>query len=65
MNAPVFLDTRVLNHAMEGRINAVRADKTLHVPVVMTRAAFTSAGVTPYCSSSLFGLRRSSVECLP
>src|SRR2546426_6744155 len=37
MNALVFLDKRVLNHAMEGRINAVRADKKITVPVVMTR----------------------------
>src|SRR4029453_12740172 len=37
MNALVFLYTRVLHHAMEGRINAVRADKQLNVPVVMTR----------------------------
>jgi Phage integrase, N-terminal SAM-like domain len=37
MNALVFLDKRVLNHAMEGRINAVRADKKSNVPVVMTR----------------------------
>ena len=28
---------RVLHHAMEGRINAVRADKKINVPVVMTR----------------------------
>jgi integrase len=39
MNALVCLDTRVLNHAMEGSINAVRADKKINVPVVMTRAA--------------------------
>jgi Phage integrase, N-terminal SAM-like domain len=37
MNALVFLYKRVLNHAMEGRINAVRADKKGNVPVVMTR----------------------------
>jgi integrase len=37
MNALVFLYTRVLNHAMEGNINAVRADKKINVPVVMTR----------------------------
>src|SRR6266487_3425788 len=37
MNARVFLYKRVLNHAMEGRINAMRADKKLTVPVVMTR----------------------------
>jgi integron integrase len=37
MNALVFLYKRVLNHPMEGRINAMRADKRLHAPVVMTR----------------------------
>jgi hypothetical protein len=37
MNALVFLYKRVLNHALEGSINAVRADKKLNVPVVMTR----------------------------
>src|SRR5919109_3385837 len=38
MNALVFLYKRVLHHALEGRINAVRADKKINVPVVMTRA---------------------------
>ena len=37
MNALVFLYKRVLDHAMEGSINAVRADKKINVPVVMTR----------------------------
>lgn len=37
MNALVFLYKRVLNHAMEGSINAVRAEKKINVPVVMTR----------------------------
>jgi integron integrase len=37
MNALVFLYKRVLNHAMDGRINAVRAAKKINVPVVMTR----------------------------
>ena len=37
MNALVFLYKRVLNHTLEGRINAVRADKKINVPVVMTR----------------------------
>jgi site-specific recombinase XerD len=37
MNALVFLYKRVLNHALPGRIRAVRADKKLNVPVVMTR----------------------------
>ena len=37
MNALVFLYKRGLNHALQGRINAVRADKKITVPVVMTR----------------------------
>ncbi len=37
MNALVFLYKRVLNHPMQDRINAVRADKKINVPVVMTR----------------------------
>src|SRR5712692_10536039 len=37
MNALVFLYKRVLNQALEDRINAVRADKKINVPVVMTR----------------------------
>jgi len=37
MPALVCLDTRVLNHAMEGSLKAVRADKPINVPVVMTR----------------------------
>jgi integron integrase len=37
MNALVFRYKRVLNHILEGRINAVRADKKINVPVVMTR----------------------------
>lgn len=37
MNALVFLYKRVLAHALHGSINAVRADKKINVPVVMTR----------------------------
>jgi integron integrase len=37
MNALVFLYRRVLNHSLDGSINAVRADKKINVPVVMTR----------------------------
>ena len=37
MNALVFLYRRVLRQSMEGSINAVRADKKVNVPVVMTR----------------------------
>jgi len=37
MNALVFLYKRVLNHSLQGSINAIRADKKINVPVVMTR----------------------------
>jgi integrase len=37
MNARVFLYKRVLNHALQGCIDAVRADKKVTVPMVMTR----------------------------
>ena len=37
MNAIMFLYKRVLNHPIEGSINAMRADKNINVPVVMTR----------------------------
>jgi hypothetical protein len=33
----VFLYKRVLKHPLEDRINAIRADKKVNVPVVMTR----------------------------
>jgi hypothetical protein len=37
MNALVFLYKRVLNQAMDGSIEAIRADRKVNVPVVMTR----------------------------
>jgi integron integrase len=37
MNALVFLYKRVLTLALQGSINAVRADKKINVPVVITR----------------------------
>jgi site-specific recombinase XerD len=37
MNALVCLYKRVLNHTLEGHIDAVRAAKKINVPVVMTR----------------------------
>jgi hypothetical protein len=37
MHALVWLSKHVLNHALESRINAVRAEKKRNVPVVMTR----------------------------
>jgi integron integrase len=42
MNALVFFYKRVLRQAMEAPINAVRADKKTHVPVVMTREEVAS-----------------------
>ncbi len=37
MHALVFLYTRVLTHAMAGRLKAGRADQKSHIPLVMTR----------------------------
>lgn len=37
MNALVFLYKRVLNQTLDGSINAIRADRKVNVPVVMTR----------------------------
>jgi hypothetical protein len=37
MHALVFLYKRVLNPPLEDRINVIRADKKINVPVVMTR----------------------------
>src|SRR5918992_1505209 len=37
MNALVLLYKRVLKHSLQGSINAVRADRKINVPVVMTR----------------------------
>jgi len=45
MNALVFLYKRVLNRTLEGRINAVRADKKISVPVAMTREE-VAAGIS-------------------
>jgi integron integrase len=60
MNALVFLYTRVLTHALPGNINAVRADKKINVPVVMTReevAAVISLldGTAPLVAKLLYG----------
>ena len=37
MNALMYPDTHALNHALEGRIHAVRTDKKITVPMVLTR----------------------------
>ena len=37
MNALVFLYKRVLDQSMDGSINAIRADRKVNIPVVMTR----------------------------
>jgi hypothetical protein len=46
MKALVCLNTRVLTQAMKGRIHAVRDDKKLNLPVVMTRAAAAAVSQT-------------------
>ena len=38
MNALVFLYKRVLNHPLQGSINAVRADKKINVPSFFVRS---------------------------
>jgi integron integrase len=57
MHALVLLDTRVLNHALEGRIHVVRAAQKRHVPVVMTRAAVISLldGTAQLVANLLYG----------
>jgi site-specific recombinase XerD len=42
MNALVFLYKRVLNHPMDGRIDAMRAKKKINLPAVMTREEVAS-----------------------
>jgi hypothetical protein len=37
MNAPLCLDKRVLQHALAGTINTVRANQQINAPTVMTR----------------------------
>ena len=69
MNALVFLDTRVLTHTLEGRINAVRADKKVNVPVVMTReevAAIISLmdGTAQLVAKLLYGSDLRSMEAV-
>jgi site-specific recombinase XerD len=60
MNALVFLHKRVLNHAMEVRIKAVRAGKKINVPAVMTREAVAAVislrdGTAPLVAICLYG----------
>lgn len=42
MNALVFLYKRALKHPLEGNIDAVRADKKINVPALLTREVVTS-----------------------
>ena len=42
MNALVFLYKRVLEQPLEGKIDALRADEKVHVPVVLTREEVAS-----------------------
>lgn len=60
MNALVFLYKRVLEHTLEDRIDALRADRKHNVPVVMTReevAAILSLmeGTTQVVTKLLYG----------
>jgi site-specific recombinase XerD len=60
MNTLVFLYKRVLNHSLPGKINDVRADKKLHVPVVMTRGEVAAVlslpeGTAPLVATRLYG----------
>jgi integron integrase len=60
MNALVFLYKRVLNQVMERRIDAVRADKKINVPVVMTREEVASVlslmdGIPQLVAKLLYG----------
>ena len=69
MNALVFLYKRVLTHTLEGRINAVRADKKVNVPVVMTReevAAIISLmdGTAQLVAKLLYGSDLRSMEAV-
>ena len=69
MNAPVCRYKRVLNHALPGRIQAVRADKKINVPVVMTReevAAVISLmdGTAQVVAKLLYGSGRRILEAV-
>jgi len=60
MNALVFLYKRVLKQELPGSINAVRADKKVNVPVVMTRDAVAAvlslmAGTPQLVAKLLYG----------
>jgi site-specific recombinase XerD len=60
VNALVFLYTHVLNHTLDGRINAVCADKKINVPVVMTRQEVATIlslldGTAPLVAKLLYG----------
>ncbi len=46
MNALVFLYKKVLKNQLNEEINAVRANRKIHVPVVMTREE--TAGTTRF-----------------
>ena len=47
MNALVFLYKRVLNLPLDGSINAIRADRKVIVPVVLTRAVLNVKSAQP------------------
>jgi integron integrase len=69
MHALVFLYKRVLHHPLEDRINAVRADKKVNVPVVMTRDEVATVlslmeGTPPRVAKLLYGSGLRSMEAV-
>ncbi|MBI3329338.1 MAG: hypothetical protein HYZ81_21870 [Nitrospinae bacterium] len=69
LHALVFLDTRVLNYALEGRITAVCADKQITVPVVMIREAVAAVlsrmdGTAHVVAKLLYGSGVRSMEAV-
>ena len=71
MTALVFLYKRVLNQSMDGSINAIRAERKVNIPVIMTRekvaAVFSLLKGTPQLVAKLLygtGLRIMEAVCL-
>jgi integrase len=69
LHALGFLSTRVLTHALQGRITAVRADTKRTVPVVMTREAVAAVlslldGTAHLVATLLYGSGVRSMEAV-
>lgn len=69
LNAIVFLYKQVLNMEMPGKIDAVRAKKPIHVPVVMSRDETMKvlngiSGVHHIMVSILYGTGLRAIECV-